>query len=233
MSQHQWAAVDAYTSDLFLGNDSIMDEVLAASRAARLPDIAVSPAQGKALMLLARMCRARSILEIGTLGGYSTIWLARAMPSDGHLITLEADGHHAEVATRNIAMAGFADQVTVRLGPALQTLPRLQAEQAGPFDLIFIDADKVSYPQYLTWALRLARPGTAIIADNVVRDGKVVDPDSDEPAVQGARSMLEQAAQTAELETTVLQTVGSKGWDGWAISVVAETATDLGATQPG
>jgi predicted O-methyltransferase YrrM len=184
-------------------------------------------------MLLAMMCRARSILEIGTLGGYSTIWLARALPADGHPITLEADDHHADVAKRNITMAGFADQVTVLLGPALQSLPKLQAEQAGPFDLIFIDADKVSYPQYLRWALRLARPGTAIIVDNVVRDGKVIDPDSGDPSVDGARSMLELAARTSVLETTVLQTVGSKGWDGWAINVVTAAAADSGTTQPG
>jgi len=176
MTQQLWTSVDDYITDLFVPFDAVMQETLATSEAAGLPSISVAPNEGKLLMLLARLCGARNILEIGTLGGYSTIWLARGMASKGSLITLEASPKHAEVARLNIARAGLSDVVEVLIGPAGDTLPQLAAKGRGPFDLIFIDADKESYPEYLAWAIRLARAGTLIIADNVVREGKILDP---------------------------------------------------------
>ena len=198
----------------------MLEAALTASTDAGLPPIAVAPNQGKWLMILAQAIGARSILEMGSLGGYSTIWLARALPADGRLITLEADPKHAEVARTNIARAGFADKVEIRVGKALDTLPQLAAEGLGPFDFIFIDADKGNYPGYLEWAVKLSRPGTLIIGDNVVRDGKVIDADDPDPSVQGVRRMNEIIAADPRLTATAIQTVGSKGYDGFMIAIV-------------
>lgn len=220
MSKDQWAAVDRYITDLLVPPDPALDAALRASAAAGLPAINVAPNQGKFLMLLAQIRGARNILEIGTLGAYSTIWLARALPADGRLITLEADPKHAEVARASIARAGLTQVVEVRLGPALETLPQLSAEGLGPFDLIFIDADKPGYPDYFQWALRLSRPGSVIIADNVVRDGEVIDPASDDPRVRAMRRFNELLAAETRVSATEIQTVGSKGYDGFAIAVV-------------
>jgi predicted O-methyltransferase YrrM len=219
-SNDQWTAVDRYITDLLVPPDPALDAALQASAAAGLPAINVAPNQGKFLMLLAQIQGARNILEVGTLGAYSTIWLARALPADGHLITLEADPKHAEVARSNIARAGLAQVVELRLGPALETLPRLAAEGAGPFDLIFIDADKPGYPDYFRWALKLSRRGSVIIADNVVRDGAVIDPASDDPRVQGMRRFNELLAAEPRVSATEIQTVGSKGYDGFALALV-------------
>jgi len=218
MSQEQWAAVDRYITDLFIPSDPALDAALADSDAAGLPSIHVSPVQGKLLQLRSRLQGARNILEIGTLGGYSTIWLARALPPGGRLITLEASPKHAEVARANIARAGLAEIVDLHLGKALDTLP--QIADKGPFDLIFIDADKPGYPDYLPWALKLSRPGSLIIADNVVRKGGVADSANPDPNVQGVRRFSELLAGEPRLDSTVLQTVGSKGYDGFAVSLV-------------
>jgi predicted O-methyltransferase YrrM len=220
MTQEQWTAVDRYLTDLLVPPDPALDEALRASAAAGLPSINVSPNQGKLLQLLARVQGSRTILEIGTLGGYSTIWLARALPAGGRLITLEADPLHAEVARANLARAGLADVVELRLGPAQQTLPQLAAEKRGPFDLIFIDADKPSYPDYFAWALRLSRRGSLIIADNVVRKGAVIDAATDDPVIQGVRRFNELLAAEPRVSATAIQTVGSKGYDGFAIALV-------------
>jgi predicted O-methyltransferase YrrM len=220
MTQKQWTEVDAYFTDLLVEADPVLEAALEASDAAGLPPINVAPNQGKLLMLLARIQGARRILEIGTLGGYSTIWLARALPADGRLVTLEAVPRHAEVARANIAHAGLGDRVEVRLGPALESLPRLVEEGEGPFDLVFIDADKPSNPQYLAFALQLTRPGSLIIADNVVRDGAVVRATSRDPNVQGVRRFNALLAAEPRLTATALQTVGSKGYDGFAIALV-------------
>jgi len=220
MSKKKWTAVDRYITDTLIPADPVLDSALAASNDAGLPAIAVAPNQGRFLMILAHAIGARLILEMGSLGGYSTIWLARALPADGKLITLEADAKHAEVARANIARAGFADKVELRLGKALDTLPAIAAEGLGPFDLIFIDADKGNYPGYLEWALRLSRPGTLIIGDNVVRDGKVIDAADTDPSVQGVRRMNEIIAGEQRLTATAIQTVGSKGYDGFMIAIV-------------
>jgi len=220
MSQEQWTAVDRYLADLFVPPDPALEAALQASAAAGLPAINVSPNLGKLLHLLARAQGARAILEVGTLGGYSTIWLGRALPAGGRLVTLEADPGHAEVARANIGRAGLAAIVELRLGPALDTLPQLAAEGGGPFDLIFIDADKPSYPAYLGWALRLSRRGTLIVADNVVRDGAVIDAGSDDPRVRGVRHFNELLAAEPRVSATAIQTVGSKGYDGFAIALV-------------
>ena len=197
-----------------------MSEALQRNAASGLPTIDVAPNQGKLLYLLAKMRGAKRILEIGTLGGYSTIWLARALPGDGTLISLELDPKHAEVARANIAGAGLSSKVEVQLGPALDSLSKLHAEGSAPFDFIFIDADKSGYPHYLDWSLRLAQPSAVIIADNVVRDGEVADPDSKDPSVQGVRSFFKKIAANPRLEATALQTVGTKGYDGFALAVV-------------
>ena len=220
MSQDLWTAVDRYISDLLVPADPALDEALAASAAAGLPPISVSSNEGKLLHLLARIQGARRILEIGTLGGYSTIWLARALPADGRLVTLEADPKHAEVACANLARAGLAGVVDVRVGRALDTLPRLLDEGQGPFDLVFLDADKPSNAEYVRWALRLSRPGTVIVADNVVRGGALVDERSDNSGIRGTRAMFELLAAEPRLSATAVQTVGSKGYDGFAIAVV-------------
>lgn len=220
MAQEQWAAVDRYITDLLVPADPALDAALQDSAAAGLPPHTVSPNQGKLLQLLARVQGARTILEIGTLGGYSTIWLARALPADGRLITLEADPKHAEVARANIARAGLADVVELRLGRALHTLPQVAAAGLGPFDLIFIDADKPSNPEYFAWALTLSRRGSLIIADNVVRNGAVADAASGDPSVQGVRRFNELLAAEPRVSATAIQTVGSKGYDGFAIALV-------------
>lgn len=220
MNQEQWEAVDQYIEELFVPADDALDLALAESAAAGLPQIAVSPIYGKLLTLLARSMDARTILEIGTLGGYSTICLARALPQGGRLVTLEFNSLHAQVAQANIARAGLAGQVEVIVGRAVDSLAALSAERRGPFDMIFIDADKPSYPDYLTWSLQLSRPGTLIIADNVVRAGKVIDPDNDDPNVQGVRRFNELLAADPLVDATILQTVGGKGYDGLAIALV-------------
>jgi predicted O-methyltransferase YrrM len=215
-----WTAVDDYVTGLLVPADAALDAALAASEAAGLPAIQVSPAQGKLLYLLARIHGARSILEIGTLGGYSTIWLARALPPGGSVITLEAEPLHADVARANVARAGLAELVEVRLGQALETLPTLVGDRRGPFDLIFIDADKPNIPAYFDWALRLSRRGTVIIVDNVVRDGALADAASDDPSVLGVRRLMAQLAAEPRVSATVIQTVGTKGYDGFAIALV-------------
>ena len=220
MSKKKWTAVDRYISEALIPADPVLDAALAASDKAGLPAIAVAPNQGKWLMILAQAIGARSILEMGTLGGYSTIWLARGLPADGRLITLEFDPKHAEVARANVAHAGLADKVEIRVGKALDTLPQLAAESLGPFDLIFIDADKGNYPGYLEWAVKLSRPGTLIIGDNVVRDGDVIDATNTDPSVQGVRRMNEIIATEPRLTATAIQTVGSKGYDGFMIAIV-------------
>jgi predicted O-methyltransferase YrrM len=220
MSQDLWTAVDGYITGLLVPADPALDAALEASAAAGLPAIGVAPNQGKLLMLLARLQGARRILEIGTLGGYSTIWLARALPPGGRLVTLEADPEYAGVARANLARAGFADVAEVRVGPAAESLPRLAEEGAGPFDVVFIDADKPSTPEYFRWALRLARRGTLIVVDNVVRDGAVIDGDSEDPAVRGIRRFNELAAAEPRVSATAIQTVGSKGYDGFALALV-------------
>jgi predicted O-methyltransferase YrrM len=220
MSQDQWTVVDGFIEDRLIGVDAALEAALAANAEAGLPAHDVSPAQGKLLHLLARMIAARRILEIGTLGGYSTIWLARALPDGGLVVTLEADPHHAEVARGNIARAGLAGSVDLRCGPALETLPLVQSDRIAPFDLIFIDADKSSNPDYLDWALKLARPGAVIVGDNVVRDGAVVDSESIDPSVQGVRRFFDMLAEERRLSATAIQTVGRKGWDGFAIAIV-------------
>ena len=220
MSQDQWTAVDRYVTDLFVAPDPALENALATSAAADLPSINVSPAQGKLLHLLARAHGARNVLELGTLGGYSTIWLARALPAGGRLITLEANPKHAAVARANIAYAGLTRVVELRLGRAIDTLPQLAAEKLGPFDLIFIDADKPGYPDYLFWALELSQPGSLIIADNVVRNGEVANAASTDPNVQGVRRYNALLAAEPRVTATVLQTVGSKGYDGLAVALV-------------
>jgi len=220
MSKKKWTAVDRYISEALIPADPVLDAALAASDKAGLPAIAVAPNQGKWLMILAQAIGARSILEMGTLGGYSTIWLARGLPADGRLITLEFDPKHAEVARANVAHAGLADKVEIRVGKALDTLPQLAAESLGPFDLIFIDADKGNYPGYLEWAVKLSRPGTLIIGDNVVRDGDVIDATNTDPSVQGVRRMNEIIATEPRLTATAIQTVGSKGYDGFMVAIV-------------
>ena len=223
MTQDIWTAVDRYITDLFVPPDAALSGALQASQAAGLPAINVSPPQGKFLQLLAMALGARAILELGTLGGYSTIWLARALPPGGRLITLEADPRHAEIARANIARAGLTEVVDLRLGRALDTLPRLAAEGRGPFDLIFIDADKPSYADYFTWALKLSRRGTVIIGDNVIRRGAVIHPGaSDDPRVPGVLRFHEVVAAERRVTATVMQTVGAKGYDGFTIALVTE-----------
>lgn len=220
MSSDPWQAVDEYLAGVLVPEDEALTAALKANAAAGLPAHDVSPLQGKFLRLLAGAIGAKSILEIGTLGGYSTIWLARALPPGGRLVTLEANPQHAAVAQANLERAGLSSKVEVLVGRAIDTLPQLEAKGFSPFDLIFIDADKPSNPQYLAWALRLSRPGTLIIGDNVVRDGAVVNPESTDPNVQGVRRFLDLLAAEPRLIATALQTVGSKGWDGFAIALV-------------
>jgi predicted O-methyltransferase YrrM len=219
MTVEPWVPIDERLAELFAA-DAEPERALDTSRAAGLPDISVTAAQGKLLHILARAQNARAILEIGTLGGYSTIWLAKALPDAGRLTTLEANAKHAEVARMNIARAGLSDKVEVREGPALGTLAQLK----GPFDLIFIDADKPSYPEYLSWSLKLSRRGTLIVADNVVLRGDVFKEPSDDPRVHGMRRFLEHLASEPRVSATVIQTVGGKGYDGFAIALVTAEA---------
>jgi predicted O-methyltransferase YrrM len=220
MPQERWSAVDSYIGENLVPADPVLEAALRASADAGLPPISVSPSQGKLLHLLARAQGARTILEIGTLGGYSAIWLARALPSGGRLITLEAEPRHAEVARANLARAGLADVAEVRVGPAQDTLPKLHAAGDGPFDLIFIDADKPGYPDYLPWSVRLSRPGSMIIADNIVRNGAVADSASTDVNVQGVRRFIEMLAAEPRVSATAIQTVGSKGYDGFTLALV-------------
>ncbi len=219
-SNSTWNDVDDYVTRTLNLTDPALDAALESSAAAGLPPIAVSAPQGKLLQLLALTRGARRILEIGTLGGFSTIGLARALPADGRLVSLEYDPAHAEVARANIAAAGLADRVEVRVGAALDSLPKVQADGIGPFDLVFIDADKANNANYVRWALDLSRPGTLIIVDNVVRGGKVLDASGDDPAVAGTRAALEFIAAEPRLTATALQTVGSKGYDGFVLALV-------------
>jgi predicted O-methyltransferase YrrM len=221
MSKETWTAVDDYVGAKLLKGDPSFDFALKASKDAGLPEIQVSPAQGKFLMLLAQAQGARRILEVGTLGGYSTLWLANALPAGGTLVTLEFDPKHAGVARDNMARAGLSGVVEVRVGDARQSLPALIAEGKGPFDLIFIDADKVGYPEYFGWALRLSKPGTLIVADNVVRNGAVSDPGSTDASVMAVRLMNELVAAEKRVSATVLQTVGCKGYDGFMLARVS------------
>jgi predicted O-methyltransferase YrrM len=220
MPQDQWTAIDRYLTDALLPHDAALEAALAASDAAGLPAIAVAPNQGRMLEIIARSIGAANILEIGTLGGYSTIWLAKALPAGGRLISLEFDPHHAAVATANIARAGFAQAVEVRVGRAVDNLPLIERDGRGPFDLVFIDADKPSNPDYFAWALKLTRPGALIIVDNVVRAGAVADAASRDANVLGVRRMNEMIAAEPRVMATAVQTVGSKGHDGFALILV-------------
>ncbi|MFE4974239.1 O-methyltransferase [Kitasatospora sp. NPDC056651] len=215
--QPTWDAVDAYFSEQLVGDDPVLAAATAAAVAAGLPEIAVAPNQGKLLHLLALTQGAKRILEVGTLGGYSTIWLARALPADGRLISLELDGRHAEVARANLAAAGLAGVAEVRLGRAADSLGELVEQGTEPFDLVFVDADKPSNPEYFRRALQLTRPGSLIIIDNVVRGGAVADPDSTDPAVLGTRAVHELIAAEPRVSATAVQTVGSKGYDGFTL----------------
>jgi predicted O-methyltransferase YrrM len=220
MSKELWSAVDDYFADLLVPPDAALDAALEASDAAGLPTIAVAPNIGKLLHMLARSKGARRILEIGTLGGYSTIWLARALPADGRLITLDFDPRHTEIARANIARAGLGQLVEQRGGPAKESLAQLVEAGEEPFDFIFIDADKESYTDYLEWSLKLSRVGTMIVADNVVRAGKVRDAASSDPLVQGVRRFLDRLAGEPRVTATAIQTVGIKGHDGLAFALV-------------
>jgi predicted O-methyltransferase YrrM len=222
MSGEKWTEVDNYLSNKLIGADPILESALDSATAADLPAIAVSANQGKFLHLLARMVHARAVLEIGTLGGYSTIWLARALGAEGRLITLEIDPKHAEVAKASIRRAGLQDVVEVRVGNAVETLPQLSKEGRGPFDLIFIDADKENIPAYFEWALKLSRRGSVIVVDNVVRDGEVANADTTDPRVQGVQRFIEGLGGDPRATGTVIQTVGTKGYDGFAIVLVGE-----------
>lgn len=217
-----WEKVDEYITDLLCPNDHVLDDVLIANRKADLPEIDVTASQGKLLQLLIRMQGAKRILEIGTLGAYSTIWMARGLPADGKVITLELMPHHAEVAKANIAHAGLEHQIEVRTGNALALLAEMAEEKPEPFDLIFIDADKPSNPEYLNWALHFSRPGTVIIGDNVIREGEIVNKHSTDPRVQGVRTFYELIAGNPRISATAIQTVGSKGYDGFMIGIVNE-----------
>jgi predicted O-methyltransferase YrrM len=218
MNDDRWDAVDAYTTGLLQDADPVLEAAVRDS--ADLPNIAVSAAQGQFLHLIARAVKARRILEIGTLGGYSAIWLGRALPEGGNLISLELDPHHANVARANIARAGLDGKVEVRVGAALDSLDALKAEQGEPFDLVFIDADKPNNPSYFAWALKLSRKGALIIVDNVVREGAVLDANSTDERVRGTRRLFEMIAAEPRVSATVIQTVGSKGYDGFAIALV-------------
>jgi predicted O-methyltransferase YrrM len=229
MQQDQWNAVDQYICDLMVPPDAALDACLRASVAAGLPAINVAPNQGKFLQLLARMQGAKKILEVGTLGGYSTLWLARALPAGGKLVTLEFEPKHAEVAKKNIAYAGLSDRIEIHVGPAIKSLPTLVNQ--APFDFVFIDADKISTLDYFQWALKLTKTGSVIIVDNVVRDGNIIDPNSDDEGVHGVRKFNEFLAKEKRVTATAIQTVGSKGYDGFCMAiVVADTGVAASAT---
>ena len=219
MEQERWSAVDEYVVETLMPHDEVLEAALKAGAEAGLPQIQVSPPQGKLLHLLARTLGARRILEFGTLAGYSTIWLGRALAEGGRLITLEADPRYAEVAAGNIARAGLGDVVDLRVGQALDALPALEAEEAGPFDLVFIDADKVHSPDYFAWSVDNSRPGSLIVADNVVRDGTLAEAGSDDPTVQAQRRLHEAIAADPRVTATTIQTVGAKGYDGFTLAL--------------
>jgi len=220
MTKDVWEAVDKYFEEMLIPHDSSLDDALAAASAENLPAIQVSSVQGKLLHLLARIMGARNILEIGTLGGYSTIWMARALPEGGRIITLEADPKHVEVAQKNFARAGVENKVELRLGKALDTLPKVAADGRGPFDMFFIDANKSNMPEYFEWSLKLARKGSVIIADNVVREGAVLDARSKDADIQGIRRFLEMVGKEKRVSGTALQTVSTKNYDGFALVLV-------------
>ena len=222
MTDARWSEYERYATELLVGDDDVLEAALRDSDEGGLPAIQVAPTEGRLLQLLARAIGARSILEIGTLGGYSTIFLARGLPQGGRLLSLELVPKHAEVATANVARAGLSDVVDIVVGPALESLERLAGEGAGPFDLVFIDADKTGYPDYLAASLPLSRPGTVIIADNVVRDGEVADESSTDANVQAVRRFNQMLADDPRVDATIVQTVGSKGYDGFAFAVVGE-----------
>lgn len=215
--QDKWTEVDRYFSDQLHGSDGILEAALEAGEAAGLPQIQVSANQGKLLQMLAQIVRAASILEIGTLGGYSTIWLARGLRPGGRVVTLEVDPKHAEVAKANFARAGLSRAIDLRLGDALEILPQLARESGGKFDLVFIDADKANIPAYFEWSLQMSHPGTLIVIDNVVRDGGVIDANSEDPSIQGVRRFVAMLGGQKGLSGTAIQTVGTKGYDGFAI----------------
>jgi len=220
MNNDIFSSVDDYIAGLLNPADEALAKTEASIENENIPPISVSPNQGKFLHVLAKLCQAKKILEIGTLGGYSTIWMARALPKDGRLITLELDQHHATVAARNINNAGLGNIVDIRVGKALDLLPAIEAENAGPFDMIFIDADKPPYTEYFQWALKLSRPGTLIVADNVIRDGKVLDPENTDPMVKGAQRFNQALSANTAVTATIIQTVGAKEHDGMALAVV-------------
>jgi len=220
MDQHLFEATDQYISDLFIKPDAALDAAEQSHKLENIPLISVSPNLGKLLHLFAKLVHAKKILEVGTLAGYSTIWMAKALPADGKLISLEIDPHHADVARKNIDLAGLSSKVEVRVGKAMDSLSRLAEENAGPFDMIFIDADKPPYTEYFEWALKLSRPGTLIIADNVIREGKVLDPNHTDPMVKGAQRFNQALAASTHVSATILQTVGVKEYDGMAIAIV-------------
>ena len=220
MTKETWSAVDDFFSTHLHPVDDALDAAMETSIAEGLPPISVTPPQGKLLHLLARICNARRILEIGTLGAYSTIWMARALPAGGKLITLEIDEHHADVARKNLRRAGLADRVEIRMGAASETLAAMSAAGEAPFDFVFVDADKASSDVYFDAALRLSREGTVIVVDNVVRDGKVSDADSDDPDIQGIRRMTERLANEPRVSATAIQTVGGKSYDGFLLAIV-------------
>jgi caffeoyl-CoA O-methyltransferase len=220
MDQTIFEAVDQYISDLFIPKDEALTAAEHSHKLENIPLINVSPNLGKLLHLFAKLAKAKKILEVGTLAGYSTIWMARALPEDGRLISLEIDPHHAEVARKNIDRAGLSSRVEIRVGKAIDLLPRLLNEKAGPFDMIFIDADKPPYTEYFEWALKLSIPGTLIVADNVIRDGKVLDPSHEDPMVKGAQRFNKALAANKHVSATILQTIGVKEYDGMAIAIV-------------
>lgn len=220
MSQELWTSVDNYLGEVLVRQDQHLSDAVAASDAAGLPSIQVSPPQGKLLEIMIEMMGAKTILEVGTLGGYSTIWMARSLPADGRVVTIEIDPKHAQVAQENVNRAGLGDKIDLRTGNAREILPKMIEEGAGPFDFSFIDADKASNPDYFAWALEMSRPGSVIIVDNVIRDGKIVDTDSEDASVKGVRRLNDVMAANPRIKVTALQTVGVKGYDGFSIAIV-------------
>lgn len=219
-AQSSWSSMEQYFDSALLSSDDILDSVLAANAAAGLPNYDVTPSQGKLLHLLVRLQQPKFVLEIGTLGGYSSIWLARALPAGGKLVTLELEPHHAEVARENFVRAGVEDKIDLRIGDALETLCELEAANAGPFDFVFIDADKQRNPEYFSHAITLSRSGSLIVVDNVVRGGSVLEADCDDPGAQGIRRLLEMLSNDDRVSATALQTVGGKGYDGFLFAIV-------------
>lgn len=220
MDDERWGEVDRYIAGLLARSDPALDQALHAGAEEGMPVISITANQGKMLQVLARAVGARMILEVGTLAGYSAIWLARTLSEGGRLVTLESDPKHARVARRNIERAGLAEKVEVRLGPALELLPGMQAEGLGPFDFVFIDADKANTPAYFEWALKLTRPGSLVVCDNVIRGGTVTDAESGDPGVRAMRQFIEMLADEKRVVATVVQTVGEKDWDGFAVALV-------------